>query len=152
MAPPTHQWHFAHGRTPAGPGVRMAMLRREVREIREIKKATTQHQSEYRMWDLEVYLKSLIVTLTGRWQYSELSMRTTLYRDIGWDQQKVGQLREIVEQVFDVRCSPFEFLCARTLGDLRDLLQRALAHEHRMRPDGMLPDDGMFIDDAARPA
>lgn len=114
----------------------MAALRREIREFRE---ATTQHQSEYRMWDLEVYLRSLMVTLTGKWQYSELSMGTSLYRDIGWDQRKVEQLRDIVEQVFDVRCTPVEFLSARTLGDLRDVLHRALEREHRMVPGARWP-------------
>jgi hypothetical protein len=108
------------------------------REAQELKDATARHQSEYRPWDLEIYVKSLLVTLTGK-QYSELTMGTTLYRDIGWDQEKVGQLREIMEQVFEVRCAPVEFFCARTLGDLRDILRRALDREHRIVPDGSLP-------------
>ena len=110
----------------------MVTLRREIREIKE---ATARHRSEYRPWDLEVYVRSLMVTLTGKWQYSELSMQTTLYHDIGWDREQVEQLREIMEQVFEIRCTPVQFLGARTLGDLRDILRRALEREHRMRPD-----------------
>lgn len=135
MAPLGCQWQFDEGLT-ARTGVPMVTLRQEVREIKD---AVARHQSEFLPWDLEIYLKSLMVTLTGRWQYSELTMGTTLYRDIGWDQAKVEQLREIMEQVFEIRCTSVEFLCARTLGDLRDLLRRALEREHRMVPDGSLP-------------
>lgn len=81
--------------------------------------------------DLEVFVRGLLVAVTGTWEYSALTRATHLYRDVRWTQADMERFRLVLERVFRVELPPWEFLCCRTVGCLVSVLCRALDRERR---------------------
>ena len=109
----------------------MFTLRREFREL--IASQRSNVRDDYVPRDIEVYVKSVVVTLSASWPYSELGATTRLYRDLGWNQETVGELRGTLEQVFGLELPGLEFICARSLNDVFEIVKR------RLRCDGRMP-------------
>ncbi|HEU4828388.1 MAG TPA: acyl carrier protein [Gemmatimonadales bacterium] len=96
-----------------------------------IRQGATTSRHDYTPADVELYVKSLVVAFTGTWQYSRLTTRTHLYRDVRWDQAGVEQYRVALEELFGITLAPIPFLVARTVGDVCDQVLRGLVREGR---------------------
>lgn len=105
-------------------------IQRDLRTLIDQGSTTSRH--DYTPAEVELYAKSLIVAFTGTWQYSRLTTQTHLYRDVRWDQAGVEQYRAALEELFGIALAPIPFLCARTVGDVCDLLIRALVRQGRV--------------------
>ena len=104
-------------------------IQRELRTL--IRQGATTSRRDYTPSEVELYAKSLIVAFTGTWQYSRLTARTHLYRDVRWDQAGVEQYRLALEELFGITLAPIPFLVARTVGDICDQILRCLVREGR---------------------
>lgn len=104
-------------------------VRREIQDL--IEQLSTTTRRDFDASDVEIFCKSLIVAFTGTWHYSSLTADTHLYRDVRWGQGGVERYREALEELFGIEIPQLQFLCARTVGDVRDQVLRVLRREGR---------------------
>ena len=104
-------------------------IHRDLRTL--IERGGTTSRDDYTPSEVELYVKSLIVSFTGTWEYSRLTVQTHLYRDVRWTQASIEQFRLALEELFGVPLAPIPFLCARTVADVCDQVHRRLVREGR---------------------
>jgi len=97
-----------------------------------IEQQDTRRRSDFDTRDLAVYVRGLLVAMTGTWQYSALNDTVHLYRDVRWSKDEIERFRQTLETVFRVELPAWEFLCARTVGDVTVVLGKALERERRI--------------------
>ena len=105
-------------------------IQRDLRTL--ITQGGTTSRDDYTPSEVELYVKSLIVSFTGTWEYSRLTAQTHLYRDVRWDQSGIEEFRLALEQLFGITLAPIPFLCARTVADVCDQVHRRLVREGRV--------------------
>ncbi len=110
------------------------MVAPEIRQDIEalIRRERTRVRSDLTPDEVQVYARSMIVTLTGTWSYSALSLDVHLYRDVGWDQDAVDEYREVLEDFFGVSLPSVPFYFARSVADVCGQVMRALRNDRRM--------------------
>lgn len=104
-------------------------------EHQDIEALIQQHDTRYRDdfddRDIGIYVRSLLVSMTGHWHYSAVTPDTHLYRDLHWTAESAQRFRQTLETVFRVELPQWEFLCSRTVSDVTSLLGRALSRDRR---------------------
>ncbi len=96
-----------------------------------IEKHETRLRDDFDDRDIAIYVRSLLVSMTGQWHFSAITPETHLYRDLRWNVESAERFRATLEAVFRVELAPWEFLCGRTVRDLTTLLGRALSRDRR---------------------
>jgi hypothetical protein len=110
--------------------------RRDIEAL--IQQHDTRLRDDFNDRDIGIYVRTLIVALTGNCDFSAVTPDTHLYRDLRWTIESADRFRTTLESVFRVELPQWEFLCARTVLDVTTLLGRALARDRR-RSSGSSP-------------
>jgi hypothetical protein len=114
----------------------------EASHRRDIEARIEQHDTRLRDdfddRDIGIYVRTLIVAMSGDCDFSSVTPATHLYRDLCWTVDSASRFRTTLESVFRVELAQWEFLCARTVQDLTTLLGRALSRDRR-RSGGSSP-------------
>lgn len=105
-------------------------IRQDIEALR--RRERTNVRADLTPGEVRLYARSIIVTITGTWHYSALSLDVHLYRDVGWNQDAVDEYREVLEEFFGVPLPAVPFYFARSVADVCDQVMRALRRECRM--------------------
>ncbi|HLS48308.1 MAG TPA: hypothetical protein VK012_07290 [Gemmatimonadales bacterium] len=104
-------------------------LRGDIREA--MARYGTRVRTDISPWEVEIYARSLIGGIPGEREYRGLTLDTHLYADLGWNQLRIEEYREALNEFFGIELPRVRFFCARTVRDVKDQVLRVLAREGR---------------------